>query len=167
MITTVLTHVESFFPSYSDQVSEIPPIQSSGTTELRPHRQWGLSFSGQSFPTRFYTDIWDTRTPTEIRVLRFSSKCFQRLLQDESLAQNFAVNLSQGHRKHKSLLIWKVGINVNLLFLFFCERKGKKGFKKTTKKQNNHGRTVINMELSQFCTQSIIQPPKWQSVLIT
>ncbi len=94
-----------------------------------------------------------------VRVLSLSCNCFQHLLQDESLAQNFAVNLSQGHREHKSLLIGEVGINVNLLFLFFCKKNTKQVITKTTMICFFYQQGIYLLPIY-YRTQSIIQLPK-------
>lgn len=44
-------------------------------------------------------------------------------LQDESLTKDFAVNLSQSHRKHKGFFIRKTCINIHFLLLFLCKQK--------------------------------------------
>lgn len=46
-------------------------------------------------------------------------------LQDESLTKDFAINLSQGHGKHKSLFIGETGVNIHFLLLFLCWTKTK------------------------------------------
>lgn len=49
-----------------------------------------------------------------------SSQCGHgRCLKDQSLAQDLPVDFSQGHGKHKGLLVWQIGINIHLLLLFF------------------------------------------------
>lgn len=45
------------------------------------------------------------------------------LLEDEGLAQDLAVDFSQGHREHKSLLIRETCVNVHFLFLFLWNNR--------------------------------------------
>ncbi len=116
------------------------------------HTGGGLSLSGSEFPRHMGHPHRHV-----VRVLSLSCNCFQHLLQDESLAQNLAVNLSQGHREHKSLLIGEVGINVNLLFLFFCKRKKKSLQKQPRSVCYQQGIYLLPIY---YRTQSIIQLPK-------
>lgn len=40
--------------------------------------------------------------------------------QDESLTEDFAIDLSQGHRKHKGFFIGETGVDIHFLLLFLC-----------------------------------------------
>lgn len=158
MITTLLTHVKD-----NSHFSLIHKPGVWNPTDSREHH-WASGF--KLFRVRVSLPLLHRHMGHPhshvVRVLSFSCNCFQRLLQDESLAQNFAVNLSQGHREHKSLLIGEVGIHVNLLFLFFCERKEKKSLQKQPWLVcYQQGDVPIY-----YSTQSVIQQPKGQNFIL-
>lgn len=44
-----------------------------------------------------------------------------KVLQDEPLTQDFAVDFSQGHREHEGLLIWQTCVNIHFPLLLLCK----------------------------------------------